>query len=73
METSSSLGRKGLLRKSPYSVRIWENTDQKNSVFGHFSRCETLDKLNHNLLTAKLNAYSFSFNAIKFVQTFRIF
>ena len=22
----------------PYSVRIWENTDQKNSAFGHFSR-----------------------------------
>ena len=28
-----------LLRKSPYSVQISENTDQKkNSVFGHFSR-----------------------------------
>ena len=24
--------------KSPYSVRIQENTDQKNSVFRHFSR-----------------------------------
>ena len=24
--------------KSPYSVRIQENTDQKKSVFGHFSR-----------------------------------
>ena len=23
---------------SPYSVRIWENTDQKNSEYGHFSR-----------------------------------
>ena len=22
----------------PYSVRMWENTDQKNSVFGNFSR-----------------------------------
>ena len=22
--------------ESPYSVRIQENTDQKNSVFGHF-------------------------------------
>ena len=22
---------------SPYLVRMWENTDQKNSVFGHFS------------------------------------
>ena len=27
-----------LLRKSSYSVWIQENTDQKNSVFGHFSR-----------------------------------
>ena len=26
----------------PYSVRIQENTDQKNSVFGHFSRSGTL-------------------------------
>ena len=26
-----------LLLKSPYSVRIRENTDQKNSVFAHFS------------------------------------
>ena len=29
-----------LLRKYPYSVRIQENTDQKNSVFGHFSRSD---------------------------------
>ena len=27
-----------LIRKSPYSVRIQENTDQKNSIFGLFSR-----------------------------------
>ena len=27
-----------VLRISPYSVRMRENTDQKNSVFGHFSR-----------------------------------
>ena len=26
-----------LRRKSPYSAQIRENTDQKNSVFGHFS------------------------------------
>ena len=29
-----------LLRKSPYSVRMRENIDQKNSEYGHFSRCE---------------------------------
>ena len=28
------------LCKSPYSVRIQENADQKNSVFGHFSRSD---------------------------------
>ena len=27
-------------RKSPYSVQVRENTDQKMSVFGHFSRSE---------------------------------
>ena len=31
-----------LLRKFPYSVHIQENTDQKNSVFGHFSRSEQI-------------------------------
>ena len=25
-----------LQSKSPYTVQIWENTDQKNSAFGHF-------------------------------------
>ena len=24
----------------PYSVRMWENTDQKNSEYGHFLRSE---------------------------------
>ena len=28
----------GLLRKSPYSVQMQENTDQKNSIFGQFLR-----------------------------------
>ena len=27
-----------LSRKSPYSVQMRENTDQKNSKYGHFSR-----------------------------------
>ena len=30
-----------LLGKSPYSVRLQRNTDQKSSVFGHFSRSES--------------------------------
>ena len=25
---------------SPYSVRMWENTDQNNSEYGHFSRSD---------------------------------
>ena len=28
-----------LLRIFPYSVRMLENTGQKNSKYGHFSRC----------------------------------
>ena len=27
-----------LLCKSPYSVRMWENVDQKNSECGHFTQ-----------------------------------
>ena len=30
-----------ILRISLYSARIWENTDQKNLVFGHFSLSES--------------------------------
>ena len=30
-----------ILRISPYSVRMWGNTDQKNSVFGQFSRSQS--------------------------------
>ena len=29
-----------ILRTSTYSVRMQENTDQKNSEYGHFSRSE---------------------------------
>ena len=29
------------LRIETYSVHMWENTDQKNSVYGHFSRSES--------------------------------
>ena len=31
-----------LVRISPYSVGMWENTDQKNSEYGHFSRSDYL-------------------------------
>ena len=32
---------------SPYSVRIRENMDQKNSEYGHFSRCECFDQFQY--------------------------
>ena len=42
-----------LLSKSPYSVRIQENTDQKKSVFRHFPRSVALynpmNKLGRNV------------------------
>ena len=34
-----------LLRKSPYSVQMRENTDQKNSVFGQFLRSAIIGDL----------------------------
>ena len=34
-----------LLRISPYSVRMWENTDQKNSKYGHIDAFESLSNL----------------------------
>ena len=46
-----------LRSKSPYSVGIQENTDQKNSVFGHFSCSEHLANLNYSISTHS-NHYS---------------
>ena len=34
---------------SPHSVRMRENTDQKNSVFGHYSRSDILEKNSNRL------------------------
>ena len=30
----------GILRISPYPVQMWENTNQKNSEYGHLSRSD---------------------------------
>ena len=49
-----------ILRISPYSARMRENTDQKNSVFGHFSRN---GKLHH--LRSELNTRYFFHNFYK--------
>ena len=31
-------------------MKIWENTDQKNSEYGHFSRKVTINTLMHKVL-----------------------
>ena len=36
-DQKGALGRKGLKSKSPYLARMWQNMDQKNSEYGHFS------------------------------------
>ena len=36
LRTQSECGK--ILRISPYSVRMWENTDQNNSKYGQFLR-----------------------------------
>ena len=38
----SEFFRSDLLLKSPYSVRTWENTEQKNSKYGQYSRGHTI-------------------------------
>ena len=39
-----------LLLKSLYSVRIRENTDQKNSVFAHFTQYQIMSKKTSSFL-----------------------
>ena len=39
---------------STYLVRMLENTDQKNSVFGHFSRSETKGLFSQDSMKVKL-------------------
>ena len=44
-----------ILRISPYSVQMLENTDQKNYVFGHFSHNEKLSVLSRISKLTTLN------------------
>ena len=37
---------------SPYSVRMWKNTDQNNSEYGHFLRSDSFRNFLKNTLTA---------------------
>ena len=40
-----------LLRKSLYSVQIWENMDRKNSKYGHFSCREWHSQIQNLVMT----------------------
>ena len=33
------------------SIRMWENTDEKKSEYGHFSRSESINSFMHNVET----------------------
>ena len=53
-------------------IEKWKHALDKgkkvDTIFMDLSKA--LDTLNHNLLLVKLNAYGFSFNAIKFIQNY---
>ena len=50
----------------------WKHALDKDKKVGtiFMDLSKAFDTLNHNLLLARLNAYGFSFNAIKFVQSY---
>ena len=52
-----------LRNKSPYSVRIQENKNQKNSIFGHFSPSAFLKNLQFKVFTIHFS-YDTSYFAI---------
>ena len=53
-------------------IKKWKDALNKGKKFGtiFMDLSKAFDTLNHNLLLAKLNAYGFSFNAIKFIQSY---
>ena len=53
-------------------IEKWKHALDKGKRVGtiFMDLFQAFDKLNHNLLLAKLDLYSFSFNAIKFVQSY---
>ena len=53
-------------------IEKWKQALDKGKKVGtiFMDLSKAFDTLNHNLLLAKLNAYGFSFNAIKFVQSY---
>ena len=53
-------------------IEKWKQALEKGKKVGtiFMDLSKAFDTLNHNLLLAKLNAFGFSFNAIKFVQSY---
>ena len=53
-------------------IEKWKHALDKGKKVGtiFMDLSKAFDTLNHNLLLAKLDAYGFSFNAIKFVQSY---
>ena len=43
-----------ILRISPHSVRMRENTDQKNSEYGHFSRSDSFERMSEKIFVLSL-------------------
>ena len=54
-------------------VEKWKHALEKGKKVGpiFMDLSKAFDTLNHNLLLAKLDAYGFSFNVIKFVQSYQ--
>ena len=57
--------------KSPYSVQIRENTDQKNSVFGRFSRSEFWSVLRHLSALSKKHTFATLVNKRQMLWQFK--
>ena len=53
-------------------IEKWKHALDRGKKFGtiFMDLSKAFDTLNHNLLLAKLNAYGFSFNVIKFIQSY---
>ena len=53
-------------------IEKWKHALDKGKKIGtiFMDLSKAFDTLNHNLLLAKLNAYGFSFHAIKFIQSY---